>query len=419
MNSRLVILINPRSLHKTLCQKLANAGFDIIAVYTYTPSSIKYFVLDKKYFIASEQLNHILKSDINRLKKLIGNYKLIDVMPSDEKDLKYAEEIAYSLNPKFSNKPDTSNLRFNKYDMNEALKNAGLNSISQICIPYKDRVPDKINLNFPVIVKPSFQSGGGYGVKSCNTILEIKNHVKALREGNDILGAKFIADIVIQEKIDGIEYSVDSVSWNNQHYITMILAYKKRDVAGFPIINYGEFIPPEDTKWKLCYEYMLKVLKVLKFEHGFAHTEFMISTNNQCYLMELNPRLSGLGGEINRFCKLLNGYDQSDIYIDLIKNNQIKKYEEWFKTNKLKGRIIFLFSWKTLIFYKFNHDVIKKLQSSQVFFRQFKEKDSLLTPPSSLADIVLSIIIIDENMDKINADTHYLQELEQNNQLFN
>ncbi len=416
MRRKLIILINPFSLHETFCRVLTKANIKLMAVYTQPTHAGTYFSLDTQFFVINEQLSRDLKNDAERIKQLAKDYEIIDIIPGYETDLAYAEQVAYAVQPELSNDPKDANLRYIKYDMNEALKHAGLTHIPQILIAAGESVPYEVKLNFPVIVKPSFQSAGSFGVKTCNDLAEVKSHVMTLQQGSDVFGKKFLADVIIQQKIEGTEYLADTVTWYGNHYVTGILKYTKLDTGDFPVYRSADFVSPNEASWSLYWDYIRKVLDVLKVKHGFAHTEFMVTENNQFYLMEINPRLSGLGGEINRFCKALSGYDQTDVYLELITGKKLENYVLPKKQTR-KGRMIFLFSWRELEFHGFDQDFLKQLQSSQVLFRQFKPAGSLLMPPSSLLDIVLSISLIDENLDKINADTSYLQLLEQQGKL--
>ena len=419
MQPRLIILINPLRLHEKLCQALRDVNIKIAALYTWLPEE-NYLQVDKKYFVFNETLSFDTEKDLAKIKKLLEDYDLITALPAVEMDLDYAEKIAYALQPALANNPEDSHLRYKKYDMNEALKEAGLNAIPQMRFPITEMIDDIAPLNFPVVVKPSFQSGGSMGVRICQDMKETQAHLTTLRQASDPYGKKIESDVIIQEKILGEEYFSDTVTWEAQHYITGIFKYKKIEVSGFPIYRYLDFINPQEKVWTLCHDYILATLETLKVNHGFAHTEFILTDQDQPFLIEINPRLSGIGGEINRLCKLVTGYDQSEIYIQLIKNSIDKKAMlEKYKTQSLHGRMILLFAWENRQFTGFNQEVLKKLHSSQHVFLQFKPAGSLLTAPENLLDVVVSVSVVDEDMEKIIADTHYLQQLEKEGKLFN
>lgn len=415
MKPDLIILINPVSLHKDFCQALTKAGIKIIALYS-TVQGNEYFAIGKEYFSLVENLSTNFANDLQRIKEIIKDYHLISALPAYETDFEYAEKIAYALCPDIANNPADAFLRYKKYEMNEALRQAGINAIAQLRLGPQQKLSDIGNLQFPIIVKPSFESGGGVGVKSCENITEVIEHVNLLQQGFTFKGTVYKTDIVIQEKIEGVEYFTDTVSINDSHSVIGIYKYKKISINGSPIYRYIQFIPPSHSIWQICYDYTLKVLDVLKVKHGFAHIEFIVTDANQPYLIELNPRLSGLGGEINRLSRLIFGYDQTDVYIRLIQQDKLPES----KTPKnIAGRIVFLFSWENTTFTGFNSDLLQQLKSKQIYYRLFKPLGSLLTPPQNLLDIVMTVILIDENIEHIVADTECLQRLEQEGELFN
>ncbi len=419
MKPKLIIMVNPLRLNERLCQAFLTANIKILALYTWSTAQQSYFQIDKKYFIFNELLTLDLEKDLKKIQELIKNYDLIAVLPAVEVDLDYAEKIAYALRPELANNPKDSYLRYKKYEMNEALKQAGLNAISQMRFPISETLHDIAPLTFPVVVKPSFQSGGSVGVKICQDMDETQAHLLALRQTNDPFGKKIESEIIIQDKIEGVEYFSDSVTWKDQHYITAIFKYMKTEIAGLPIYRYIDFLNPENQLWPLCYDYIVETLDTLQVHHGFAHTEFIVTDQEQPFLIEINPRLSGIGGEINRLCKLVTGYDQSDIYIQLINNEiTIKTMAEKYKTQHLHGRMVLLFAWENMQFKGFKQEIFEKLQSAQHVFRQFKPEGTLLAPPENLLDVVVSVNLIDDDMEKIIADTNYLQRLEKAGELF-
>jgi hypothetical protein len=92
--------------------------------------------------------------------------------------------------------------------------------------------------------------------------------------------------------------------------------------------------------------------------------------------------------------------------------------QEKYKTQNKHGRIVLLFSWKDTMFTGFKSELLNNLNSAQYNFRVFKAKNTLLTAPQNLLDIVTSINIVDENIRTILEDTDYLQELEKAGNLF-
>jgi biotin carboxylase len=419
MSKKLVLLINPLQLNELLCQSLSAAGIQVLALYTTPPGENNYFAINPDNFILSEVLTKDFDKDIKRIKEITSGYQLVSILPAVEVDFEYAEKIAYAVCPQMANHPSNSHLRYKKYDMNDAVRQAGLNSIPQIRLSMGQSIEEIALLHFPVVVKPSFQSGGSMGVKICNDMNEVQMHLAMLQQSHDPYGNKLESDILIQEKIEGEEYFADSVTWNGKHFITAIFRYKKIEINGLPIYRYVDFVSPQDEVWELCYDYIQKALDALQVTHGFGHTEFILTSTHKPYLIEINPRMSGFGGEANRLCQRVTGYDQSTIYLSLLNNDFSQELmQEKYKTQNKHGRIVLLFSWKDTMFTGFKSELLNNLNSAQYNFRVFKAKNTLLTAPQNLLDIVTSINIVDENIRTILEDTDYLQELEKAGNLF-
>ena len=420
MKKKLIILINPIKLHETFCQKVIKAGFNLIACHTFTPNN--YLSIDPCYFDHIQKLTFNLESDLKEIHNLIKNHHLICVIPGFETDFEYSEKVAYALCPEAANNPNNSFLRFDKFEMNQALKAADLYSIPQVLISANNYANlEEINqLKFPVIVKPSFEAAGSLGVKSCRDYNEVKSHIEQLQNNFCLNSSPKKINIVVQEQIEGVEYFVDSVSMAGKHYIVAIYKYEKIRLNGLVIYRYGEIVSFNEPQKEICYDFGLKVLDTLKLKFGFAHTEFMVNSINEPYLMELNPRLSGLAGQFNKLSQDILGYDQTDVFLCLLQNQDLNDVLLNRKQKSKKhGRVIFLFAWQEKIFNGFNKRILEKIKSNQVYFHLFKQEGDCLEPPKSLLDIVMTITLVDEEMANIIADTNYLQELEEEGKLFN
>ena len=381
MKPKLVVLINPTTLYKPFCEACIKRNINIIRLYTFTFEE-SYLQLNSKYFIAEKELTKNFDRDIKIIRDLISSYELLAAIPSIENDLLYAEQLAAELSPAQSNNPKNAYLRYKKFEMNEALGQAGLNHIPQIRLHLPGSIDSKIPLSFPLVVKPSFQSGGSVGVKICNNCEEVQKHLENLKELKDPYGKKLEADIIIQEKIEGSEYFADSVSWQGKHYISSIFKYEKVNIEGLLIYRYADYIRPQQDVWKLSYDYIQKVLDILQLQFGFGHTEFILRDNKQPFLMELNPRLSGLGGTANFVLKMIGRDDASELYLDLLSGNPVaEKRAQEFKPQSKHGRILCLFPWKKMTFKGLNSKIFEKLQSSQHVFFCFKSEGKQLSPP--------------------------------------
>lgn len=212
---------------------------------------------------------------------------------------------------------------------------------------------------FPAIVKPNFGSGS-IGVKLCKNKEDALSHI-------DILFQKCYSEILVQEYIDGQEFSVEVCSFKNQHHV---MGITRKYISRPPnFIETGHDFPAtlkKDDSEKLS-NVVVKLLDILGFDFGFSHIELKIKAK-KVFIIEINPRLAG--GMIPILIEKAKGLDVLDSLISLYlghavnidipchKFASIRHFVET-KTGTIKG---FKFDYTGLI------DVKKFIKSSGEYF---------------------------------------------------
>lgn len=159
---------------------------------------------------------------------------------------------------------DCTEMTTNKYKMRKVLTKNGIPCPNFFLAENLKEIETKI-LNFPLIMKPIDRSGSR-GVFKVNTVKELKeNFYKSLNES-------FSKKVIIEEHIDGEEYSIEGISQNGKHNILQIT---KKYTTGSPnFIEIGHLEPAgldenivkknkknniskfgyfENTKWSLSF----------------------------------------------------------------------------------------------------------------------------------------------------------------------
>lgn len=177
-----------------------------------------------------------------------------------------------------------------------------------------------------VVVKPT-RSAGSQGLKLCSSIEEMKEGVQALLENVNYFGEK-LSDVLIQERIYGTEFFVDTVSRHGKHRLTSIWKYDKiRTERGGYIYNTGESVTELEPGHTELVEYAFSVLEALEVKDGPVHAEYMIDKKGPV-LIEVNCRPMGLSMPAE-FLNQIIGHHETDFILDAFLDE--KSFEEGLK----------------------------------------------------------------------------------------
>ncbi len=162
---------------------------------------------------------------------------------------------------------------------------------------------------FPVIVKP-IDSGGSRGVTRVDNIHDLKG---AIRRAKSFSAS---SQVLIEQFIDGPEYSVESISFEGKHHIAAIT---EKVTTGPPnFVELAHFQPAEmSMERKNKIEALVsKSLSALDYQQGPSHSEVKFDSTGECYLIEVGLRL---GGDFitSDLVRLSTGYDIVEASIEL------------------------------------------------------------------------------------------------------
>jgi biotin carboxylase len=157
------------------------------------------------------------------------------------------------------------------------------------------------DFRFPVIVKPTDRSGSR-GVKKVENRGDVQ--VAVQRAKNE----SFTNKAIIEEFISGSEVSVESISWQGQHYI---LAITDKITTGEPYFVELEHHQPSSLSTEIQGKIKIetqKALTALNIKYGASHSEFKITDKGEVYVIEVGARMGGdfIGSHL---VKLSTGYD--------------------------------------------------------------------------------------------------------------
>ena len=183
-----------------------------------------------------------------------------------------------------------------------------------------------------VVVKPVY-SAASVGVRLCSNRQEMIEAVKEVFNLTGVYGND-LNELVIQERINGQEYVVNTVSCDGVHRVTMIWKYNKIKTAeGGNVYDYDETINELGIGEAELVEYAYDVADALGVKYGPVHGEYMIDEKGPV-LIEVNCRPHG--GDLDaKFLDRISGQHETDSALDSYLN------PEKFNLERLKGYRLF------------------------------------------------------------------------------
>lgn len=204
------------------------------------------------------------------------------------------------------NSPECIEITTNKYKMREAFANAGIYTPKFYKV---DRLEAYLfGLRLPVIVKPTDRSGS----RAITKITDFKDLERAIQEAVE---QSFEKQAIVEEYIEGDEYSYESISYEGKH---TNLAVTKKYTTGAPhFIETGHCQPSglSEETLKKVHQIMNSALNALKITNGASHAEFKITPKGKVRIIEIGSRMGGdcIGSDL---VPLSTGYDYMEMIID-------------------------------------------------------------------------------------------------------
>lgn len=168
------------------------------------------------------------------------------------------------------------------------------------------------------VLKP-IRGAGSVGVYMCHTQEDIIHAFQEISKKDGILG-KNKDGILMQEKIDGTEFIVNTVSYEGVHRLTSIWKYSKIEVAeGRKIYNYAISLDKLEAGSNKLIQYAFAVADALGYKFGAIHGEYMIDKDGPV-LIEANCRPMGAGMPAS-FTEQIFGHHETDTLLDSYLNS--------------------------------------------------------------------------------------------------
>lgn len=163
---------------------------------------------------------------------------------------------------------------------------------------------DDINFGewtFPIIIKPIDRSGSR-GIFKCISIEEV---TEGIGYAKAVSNSKYL---LIEEYIDGREFSVEYITQNGIHHFLQIT---EKFTSGDPhFIEYAHLAPARldrETEIRIL-NIIQNALNALEIKNGASHSEIKINSYNEIKIIEIASRMGGdfIGSDLLKYS---TGYD--------------------------------------------------------------------------------------------------------------
>lgn len=310
MSSGVVVIVDAFSASSQFIPECLGRGLPVLHLQSRedVPESI-YQAFPRETFVR----NVIHQGDLAQTAALLREYSPAAIIAGHERSVELADTLSERLGCP-TNGTRMSRARRNKYFMGEAVRASGARAPLQIKSAdietilewhREHRLPE-------VVVKPLNSSGTDH-VFYCKTEAEVRERFREILGKKNHLG--FVnEEVLVQERIKGVEYIVNTVSCRGEPVVTEIWKYNKRHLAGAATIyDWDELLDGDQEEAVVLTGYTLKVLKALEIGYGPMHTEIMIDERGPV-LIECGARVDGMTNTaLNKECV---GFGQVDLTID-------------------------------------------------------------------------------------------------------
>lgn len=202
-----------------------------------------------------------------------------------------------------------------KDSMHQALKDHGLRSIrGKVVTSEEEAVEYYRELGKEDVVVKRVRGAGTQGVYICSGYDEMLRAVRESFSNNVCEGGEAVA-IMIQERIMGTEYIVNTVSCAGRHRVVSVWKYDKLKLAnGTNAYNNAVAVPRLEVGHSELIRYACEVASAIGIQYGPVHGEYMVDENGPV-LIEVNCR--PMGGSMQRkFVEGIFGQHETDSALD-------------------------------------------------------------------------------------------------------
>ena len=187
------------------------------------------------------------------------------------------------------NSLECTKISTNKYEMRKAFQKYGVSVPKFFEISDINDLSKIKEMKAPIIVKPTDRSGS----RSITKIEDLNDVEKLKKAINEAIEVSFEKKAIVEEYIDGDEFSAEGITYNGEH---TILTITRKQTTGAPhFIETGHTEPAglsAEMQEKIKKE-VFAGLNSLKIKNSASHTEFKITPEGEVKIIEIGARMGG------------------------------------------------------------------------------------------------------------------------------
>lgn len=325
---RNIIIVDPYSTGYNLVEDVVRRGYNPVVLETIQEKTKDLEALKGIYAAFYHKPQIIEECDCYEdTLKLVKSFEPVLVIAGCETGVPLATMLADDLGLP-GNSAGNIDYMIKKDAMHEALKQAGIRYIHGKKVKsVKEALDFCAESGFESAVVKPLRSAGSMGVFLCDNLREVENAVSTLLSDKDFFG-KTQEEVLVQERIYGTEYIVNTLTSNGKHRLNTVLRYKKeKTTEGGYIYDYCEYITKLDAGHARMVDYAFKVADAIHYQNGMIHGEYMVDDKGPV-LIEVNCRPMG-ATQPAEFMDLITGQHETDSLLDTLLHPE--EFEEKMK----------------------------------------------------------------------------------------
>jgi biotin carboxylase len=294
---RYAVVVDPVGTGQEYPAAFAEAGVEVVAVMS-LPEPIKLY--QASWHPENFRHIHVFDGDVAAMAELLRGYRPECLIPGSETGVELADALVELVVPGTGHVPALAAARRDKWAMAQAVRDAGVPHLRQICSDDPDEIDawlrDTGLEDSRVVIKPP-KSAATDNVHFVDRgrdwrpfFGQIFGHVNEFAVRNDA--------VLVQEFAEGTEYLIDSYSVDGRHGLVDVCRYNKvqrGDRIG--IYDLVDFIEPDHPESLEAWPYVQQVLDAVGIRNGCAHTEVIITADGP-RLLEVGARPAGGGHQM-------------------------------------------------------------------------------------------------------------------------
>lgn len=293
---RYAVVVDPLGSGQDYPEAFRAAGVETVAVLSAEPAP----ALRGTWHPENFRQVHLFDGDVAALAKTLLADEVVCVIPGNEIGVELSDALVELVAPGSGNDPALTAARRDKCAMSEAVRQAGVPHLRQVCSADPDEIErwlDETGLRGGrLVVKPPKSAGTDdvhivpAGTDWRPLFDEIYGHTNKMGVRNDA--------VLVQEFAEGTEYLIDSYSVDGVHALVDVCRYTKlRRGDRIGIYDLVDFMPADLDPVPAIWSYTKQVLDAVGIRNGCGHTEVIVTAEGP-RLVEVAARQAGGGHQM-------------------------------------------------------------------------------------------------------------------------